>query len=143
MKKCCSCNKKKKISKNNFYQRKSGSRVGEFYATCIKCLRKRGKKYYKEFYKKEYLKHNKKRRRRNQDFINAIKTSNPCVDCGIKYSSHIMDFDHIDNKFKNVSAMVNNGYSIKTILEEISKCELVCSNCHRERTHKRKFGDYG
>jgi len=30
--------------------------------------------------------------------------------------------------------------SKKKIDEEIAKCEIVCSNCHRVRTHKRRAG---
>lgn len=80
---------------------------------------------------------------RLKKFINKIK-SNPCTDCGVKYSPWVMEFDHLDRykKFRNVSKMVANGMSEKRILEEISKCELVCANCHREREYKRfQMGD--
>jgi len=64
----------------------------------------------------------------------------PCKDCGIKYPPYVMDFDHVrGTKRKNVSSMVNSGVAVSTIEEEMAKCEVVCSNCHRERTFKRKF----
>jgi hypothetical protein len=31
------------------------------------------------------------------------------------------------------------GSSKKNILKEIKKCDLVCANCHRIRTHERKL----
>ena len=63
----------------------------------------------------------------------------PCTDCGIKYAPYVMDFDHVRGiKSYNVSSMVNKGVSVKNIEAEISKCEVVCSNCHRERTYKRR-----
>jgi predicted RNA-binding protein len=66
------------------------------------------------------------------------KESNPCSDCGKKYAHYVMDFDHIsDDKKKNVSSLAKRG-SRKQVWEEIEKCELVCSNCHRERTHNRR-----
>jgi len=51
-----------------------------------------------------------------------------------------MDFDHLDPKTKvvKVSALIFEG-SRQLLLDEIAKCELVCANCHRERTHQRKF----
>lgn len=59
----------------------------------------------------------------------------PCIDCGIKYPCYVMDFDHIGTKTFNI----NNGKyaGIKRIKEELKHCEVVCSNCHRERTYKR------
>ena len=70
-------------------------------------------------------------------FVSAM--SQPCTDCGVPYPYYVMDWDHIKDKKFNVSRMGSLG-SEKLILEEIAKCELVCSNCHRERTHKRKTG---
>lgn len=48
-----------------------------------------------------------------------------------------MDFDHLGDKFKNVSAMIQEGFGIKKILAEAAKCEVVCANCHRLRTWSR------
>ena len=65
-----------------------------------------------------------------------IKTASGCVDCGEK--NHIvLDFDHIRDKKYNVSRMIHDGFSWKAILREIEKCEVVCANCHRIRTHYR------
>jgi len=50
-----------------------------------------------------------------------------------------MDFDHVrGRKHKNVMELVPT-LSKKKIDEEIAKCEVVCSNCHRIRTHMRKI----
>jgi len=47
---------------------------------------------------------------------------------------------HINGeKESNISIMSSSGYSIETLKEEISKCEIVCSNCHRLRTFNRQF----
>jgi L-lysine 2,3-aminomutase len=65
-----------------------------------------------------------------------IKQASGCVDCGI--NNHIvLDFDHLRDKKYNVSRMIHDGFSWKAILKEISKCEVVCANCHRIRTHDR------
>ncbi len=49
-----------------------------------------------------------------------------------------MDFDHVrGQKHKNVAELIST-LSKKKIDEEIAKCEIVCSNCHRVRTHNRK-----
>ena len=47
-----------------------------------------------------------------------------------------MDFDHVsgDKRFE-VSRAKRLGR--RSILAEASKCEIVCANCHRDRTHKR------
>ena len=63
----------------------------------------------------------------------------PCADCGNKFPSVCMDFDHRDGKDKliNVSAMC--GFPDDKIILEINKCDVVCANCHRLRTHKRGY----
>ena len=79
-----------------------------------------------------------KRREEIRNLIRSHKEGIPCNDCGILYPYYIMDFDHVeDNKVENISKMAQ-WYSIEEILVEIKKCEIVCSNCHRQRTYDRK-----
>mgnify|MGYP000864034503 FL=1 len=60
----------------------------------------------------------------------------PCADCGIQYPYYVMDFDHLDPSIKvaNLASMVKQGNK-QALLDEIEKCEVVCANCHRIRTH--------
>ena len=46
----------------------------------------------------------------------------------------LLDFHHRDMKEKDfgISYMVHYGFSKKKILKEIDKCDVLCSNCHRE-----------
>lgn len=66
-----------------------------------------------------------------------IAKDRPCMDCGVKFNPWVMDFDHRPDEVKvnHVSHML--GASIESLLEEISKCDVVCSNCHRNRTYLR------
>lgn len=80
-----------------------------------------------------------KRREEIRDIIREFKQEKPCVDCGIVYPYYVMDFDHIgDNKIEDVSKMAK-WFPLEEIIAEIKKCEIVCSNCHRERTHSRRM----
>jgi Zn finger protein HypA/HybF involved in hydrogenase expression len=70
--------------------------------------------------------------------VERAKSATPCMDCGQRYPSYVMDFDHARGvKVAGVSQMVKYGYTIEQIQSEIEKCDIVCSNCHRERTHRR------
>ena len=81
---------------------------------------------------------NKKNRRALAEKVNALKESTPCADCGELHSYWRMQFDHVDdNKVSDVSRLVSNG-SVKKVMEEIAKCELVCGHCHMDRTHRRR-----
>jgi formate-dependent nitrite reductase cytochrome c552 subunit len=61
-----------------------------------------------------------------------------CLDCGKSYPPYVMDFDHRDPSQKegNIGWFLNNGSWAK-LKAEVAKCDVVCSNCHRERTHGR------
>ena len=76
-------------------------------------------------------------------YLRDLKTKTPCVDCGINYPYYVMDFDHVRGvKQANVMELVST-LSKKRIDLEIAKCEIVCSNCHRIRTHMRKMAKKG
>ncbi len=100
------------------------------------------KKFYEE--NKDKIKSNVKKRNaaqniRNRAYIKKIKMASGCIDCG-ESNYVVLDFDHVKgNKIKNISAMVHQSYSIKTIQKEIDKCEVRCSNCHRVATHNRRI----
>ncbi len=82
----------------------------------------------------------KARRSRVRALLNALK-SVPCADCGNTFPPYVMDFDHLRDKKSKKSAvglMAMQEHSMKVILEEIAKCEVVCSNCHRIRTYGPK-----
>ena len=61
-----------------------------------------------------------------------------CVDCGYNEHPAAFEFDHLKDKAYAISNMLNNCYKWETILQEVEKCELVCANCHRVRTHNRR-----
>lgn len=74
---------------------------------------------------------------KRQKFIREFKESSPCMDCGVKYPFYIMEFDHVrGDKVSKISSWgVNNG--MQRLVDEIAKCDLVCSNCHMKRTYER------
>ncbi len=73
-----------------------------------------------------------------RDWYRSLKDNQPCADCGVKYIWYKLDYDHLgDDKEKAVSRLVALRCSKERILKEIAKCELVCANCHRERTYNR------
>lgn len=70
--------------------------------------------------------------------LGQMKEKSGCVDCGGKYPWYVLDFDHVrGKKVANIGQMLNY-FSIDDILKEINKCDIVCSNCHRERTYMRR-----
>lgn len=82
---------------------------------------------------------------RNQKHVTAIKLAiGKCFDCPKQVNNDtisIMEFDHLPAYTKRyaISFMVGTGHSIKAIDEEISKCQMVCHDCHCVRTAKRRF----
>lgn len=65
-----------------------------------------------------------------------------CADCGIHYPHWILEFDHLPGtkKLFTIGAKIRHNISVETLLNEIAKCEVVCANCHRDRTYKRRHG---
>ena len=53
-----------------------------------------------------------------------------------------LDFHHRNrsDKILEVSVMVARGRSKEVILQEIEKCDVLCSNCHRKLERDLKLG---
>jgi hypothetical protein len=62
--------------------------------------------------------------------------SHPCIDRGLD-DPVVLEFDHLDSKSFDIGQVLPYR-NWQTILDEIEKCEVVCANCHRRRTARRK-----
>lgn len=83
------------------------------------------------------VKHVLKHRDKKRDFINANK-ERPCADCHIQYPYWIMQHDHVrDEKLFQLSQAFIGFRSWQAIKDELAKCEIVCANCHANRTYER------
>jgi hypothetical protein len=93
--------------------------------------------------KKWYWSHHEESKKKSRDYretkrkiIQALKNA-PCMDCGGWFEPCQMDFDHVRG-IKDTDVTHMKSRSLKILLEEVEKCELVCANCHRLRTEKRR-----
>lgn len=79
---------------------------------------------------------NRRYREKKRGMLNTARTV-PCKDCGNTYPYYVMEFDHLRDKVAAVGDMAGSQ-SIKAVLAEIEKCEVVCANCHKIRTFNRR-----
>jgi hypothetical protein len=63
----------------------------------------------------------------------------PCADCGKEFPYYVMDFDHREGEIKLFSIGNRTTLSGDKLMAEIAKCDIVCANCHRIRTHERRL----
>ena len=58
-----------------------------------------------------------------------------CQDCKVKYPYWVMQYDHLGAKIHMLSR--SGKFGRNTMLAEMAKCEIVCANCHADRTNSR------
>jgi hypothetical protein len=98
------------------------------------------KKDYYQKHRAEYIERALAQKAKLRDVLRAAK-NRPCQDCGKEYPPYVLDFDHREGEQKlfNVSSLnAHRWVSVRQLETEIAKCDLVCANCHRERTHQRR-----
>jgi hypothetical protein len=125
---------KNTLNKKLFTEAKS--RKDGLQAYCRECMKLYRIEHYRSN-KQPYIDRAKAIRLELMSYLQRAK-DNPCKDCNKNYPYYVMDFDHKGDKLFNVGEMVRRG-SLEKMSEEMSKCDLVCSNCHRERTHQRSL----
>lgn len=116
---CTKCKKELPVSCFNWRSKSSGTRRSE----CKYC--------HSEFMKINYEK--------KKQIVSDLKRGTCCQKCG-DARSYVLDYHHLDPSIKEltVARMTSNTYSLKKTLEEIKKCIVLCSNCHREFHHLEK-----
>lgn len=69
-----------------------------------------------------------------REFTDWLKNV-PCYDCGNSFPPYAMDFDHRDPMMKINDVSRLRTASLNRLLDEITKCDIICAICHRIRTH--------
>lgn len=77
-----------------------------------------------------YAEATRKSRARRIAKLRSLKAK-PCEDCGREYHPNVMQFHHRDPSVKEGTiGTVMSRWGWKRIEEEITKCVLLCANCH-------------
>jgi hypothetical protein len=131
---CNKCKKKKSIDKFH----KNSTRKDGLRTICKTC----SKEYHREHYLKNIDKYKTKARKRInflKSFVNRYKQFKKCKNCNEK-RYWVLEFHHKDKleKSDNINKIVLYG-NFKLLKEEIRKCEVLCSNCHKDLHHKQMY----
>ena len=72
------------------------------------------------------------RRKRIREWLDEYKKELVCRRCSFD-DFRALTFHHHGNSGKdfNIADMLSAGLSIRSILNEIEKCEVLCANCHQ------------
>lgn len=60
-----------------------------------------------------------------------------CVDCGYNSHAAALQFDHVDPVEKSFIIAHGASKARQTVIDEMAKCVLRCSNCHAIRTYEQ------
>lgn len=82
-----------------------------------------------------------RRRSRLRDWVTEQKANAGCQHCG-ENDPDVLDFHHHNatEKAMAIVDMVTYGYGREKLSEELSKCVVLCSNCHRKEHWERHSG---
>jgi hypothetical protein len=130
MKKCSGCKIEKSLDE---FQKRAKNRDGHT-GICKSCKRQYDNSHYKTHpERRTYIRTNAtKQQELVRQYVLEYLLKHPCIDCG-NSNLLVLEFDHLDNKDHNVSALMR-GYALEKVINEISKCEVRCANCHRIKT---------
>ncbi len=56
-----------------------------------------------------------------------------CTNCGYNKYDGALEFHHVNPKEKDFTISKVRSLSLDGIKDELDKCIILCSNCHRER----------
>jgi len=136
MKRCSRCKKWKDESEFNIRNVKGV----KLQYVCKLCQRDQGRERYQKHTERVKEINNRARIKSKKiaiEFIQEYLHQHPCADCG-ETDIVVLTFDHVrGEKRDNVSVMIQDGYSINTLKDEIEKTDVVCFNCHMRREQKR------
>ena len=125
---CTRCGLEKPLTEFNFKNKKLNKRQ----AMCKECQRARERELYGMSYsqknKDKYKENRKKYREKIRQLILEAKSCG-CAICGEKEPC-CLDFHHLHDKEFVIA--VGPEVAIARLLKELTKCIVLCANCHRK-----------
>ena len=132
---CPSCKQDKDWSKFYIYKKNKRS------AYCKECARKKAREQWRGLSKEEKKIKRIRQKKSLQKKIRVVLEESSCVRCG-ESDPIVLVFHHREpaNKTSEISTMIGDRVSWKSIKKEIDKCDVLCANCHM-RVHY-ETGDF-
>lgn len=103
--------------------------------------KKKNKEYQKKHYqqkKQYYVDKAKERKNFLKNYIERVKRLAKCKTCP-ESRWWVLDFHHRDEKDFGISGCIRRGMSVERIKDEIRKCDILCSNCHRDLHYQERI----
>ena len=138
MKTCNKCKETKSFSDFN----KNRCNKDGYQDKCRKCDNERRRKYYKDNKSHpRFRRYAKQRRITEKKWWIEYKSTLKCSKCPENHPG-CLDFHHLDGTTKEfgIASRLGSTYKREGILEEIDKCIVLCSNCHRKLHWEEKHG---
>lgn len=57
-----------------------------------------------------------------------------CALCG-EDDPLVLEFDHLHDKRADISKLIQSECTWARLVDELDKCQVLCSNCHKRKTH--------
>jgi hypothetical protein len=97
----------------------------------------------KEKHIQRTLKHRSTATEKRKKWIEELKNDLSCIVCG-ENRNICLEFHHRDPNEKEFTiGRIIRIRSKELILEEIKKCDVLCSNCHKVEHEKQRLQKYG
>lgn len=94
------------------------------------------KKFYSDHRKKNRKRFARKKRQKVQNFVTRVKLRYGCRLCGYKKCGAALHFNHLSQDQKKIN--VSKCRTFESVKKEMRKCEILCANCHAEKTIEEK-----
>ena len=123
MKFCPGCDQNLKISDFS----KNKIKKDGLQSTCKQCKKKYNQQHYQDnstSYKERAKESGKQLKQWYKDYKSTLK----CKSCPETHPTCLQFHHRDDNKTANVSRLLK--YGLKVLQNEISKCDVLCANCH-------------
>ena len=120
---CANCHRRRTAT------RASWAKLGGHAPIELPVLPKRG---HPEYERIKSVRSSIARRLRNRAYLLEYLREHPCALCG-EPDPVVLDFDHLRDKVGHVT-FIANASGKANVIADMSKCRVLCANCHRRHT---------